>query len=293
MSDINILEISYFVIALVAMVMNSGFAFVIMRTNHLRQPLFIFMACFAIFDVILCSSLLVILFNVREWTLGTVCCRLVRFSSEFGADTKPILMILVVFAYVFKENVCTKTLQIIIGAAILMSLLEVVPFNESFQVVNHDIGSLEFTVNSCVPTNVSKLFIIVELFLKFLLPFGSCIFILIMYTVGDFHKNITQQFEAKMFSTVLLWYTILSSPIVVFAFLSDINLLQHPFEFDQLLIYSGMKMVFECMSMIGPIYKPIYFYFKCNEIRNEIDVRVKLLFDRDEHQSERLVENMI
>lgn len=140
MSDINIVEVSYFIIALVAMVMNSGFAYVILRTNHLRKPLFIFMACFAIFDVILCSSLLVILFNVREWTLGTVCCRVVRFLYEFGADTKPILMILVVFFYVFKANVCTKTLQIIIGAAILMSLLEVVPFNESFQVVDHNIG---------------------------------------------------------------------------------------------------------------------------------------------------------
>lgn len=283
-----------------AVLMNSGFIYVILKSKSLRnKSIFIFMTCIGFLDVMFCTALLFLLTFNSEWKLGLICCRIIRLLFEFGADTKPILMVLVTFVYIFKVSLNRLTVQMIIGISVMLGLCEILPLNSKYNIVQVEMSN-NVTMCLAIGEDLFKVILTIEMLLKLVFPFCAVIMVFAMFTFDNLHKKIRNSFETKIFATVLTLYVILSSPLIIFAYLRATisQLIQPDLEDVDAIplshyIYNATRLTVEFLSMLGPLYKPVFFYFKFNEVRNEVDLRVKSLFYQNLQRREPLIENVM
>lgn len=236
--------------------LNLGFAYLILSSKYLRKPIFIFMACFSVCDIIFCLTSFFLVMTI--WPLGDLGCKILSILYEFAADTKPILMILVTFIFSFQSDVKSSTMKIIIGASLLQGLVQIIP---SFAAdVQHDPSS--FSV--CVITESLHFLYQMRLLVKFILPCVASGAILVIFSIGNLRSMIKQLEVTRMFTITLIIYVILSTPLVIFTYsMVVLNYGHHP-------ITPTVNAILQISASFGPIYKPIFFYFRCHEIRNEL-----------------------
>lgn len=251
--------ILFHILDIIGFGLNIGFAYLIFSSQYLRKPIFIFMACFAVCDTIYCFTSFFMTSTV--FSLGEIGCKIFQVSYDFAAETKILLIILVTFIYTIKSDVNSSTMRFVIGSSLLLGLCHFLLTFESE--VHHDDQNL-----TCFIVEAFHFRLELKLLLKFILPLCAAGTIIIIFLVGKLREMIKQLEVTKMFAITLIIYVIVSTPLAFFTYLVA---------FSNYLITTNLNNNLQILASFGPIYKPIFFYYKCSEIRNEIS-GINLMF---------------
>lgn len=236
--------------------LNIGFAYLIFTSEYLRKPIFIFMACFSVCDIIFCLTSFFLATAI--WPLGDLGCKIFSILYEFAADIKPILMILVTFIFSFQSDVKSSTMKIIIGTSLLQGLVQIIPSLAA------DAQQDPHSISACMVTESLHFLYQMRLLVKFILPCVASGAIVVIFSIGNLRSMIKQLEVTRMFAITLIIYVILSTPLVIFTYSTVVlDHGHHP-------ITPIVNSVLQISESFGPIYKPIFFYFRCHEIRNEL-----------------------
>lgn len=260
--DFDISSFLFHIFDIIGFGLNLGFAYLILTSQYLRKPIFIFMACFAVCDTIYCFTSFFMISKVLS--LGEIGCKIFLVLYDFAADTKILLMIFVTFVYIFKSDVSSSTMRIVIGSSIFLGLCHFLLTIESR--IDYDEGNLE-----CFSVETDHFMFKLKLFLKFILPFCAAGTIIAILSVGKLRELIKQLEVTKMFAITLIIYAIVSTPLAIFIYyvtFSEHGHHQHT---------TSLNNILQIFASFGSIYKPIFFYYSCSEIRNEIS-EINIIF---------------